>query len=199
VHLAGLERGLVPVGHAKTPEALDEERRLFYVAVTRAQHHLFCSWAGERTFGTRTVSRAPSPYLEQVQAAIAALGAGPSADWRRHLEAERSRLASRSRRAERSDRPARAGGGRGEAPADEPPLSPEEQATFESLRDWRASVAKAADVPAFVVFHDKTLRAIARRRPQSTDDLLAVAGLGPVKVDRYGDALLQVVRPHLAS
>ena len=78
-------------------------------------------------------------------------------------------------------------------------LSPEEQATFESLRDWRASVAKAADVPAFVVFHDKTLRAIARRRPQSTDDLLAVAGLGPVKVDRYGDALLQVVRPHLAS
>jgi DNA helicase-2/ATP-dependent DNA helicase PcrA len=67
------------------------------------------------------------------------------------------------------------------------------------LREWRAGAAKAADVPAFVVFHDKTLRAIARNLPRTTDDLLGVSGLGPVKVDRYGDALLRVVGAHRAS
>src|SRR5690606_33461420 len=85
------------------------------------------------------------------------------------------------------------------AAVDEPPLSPAEQATFDALREWRAAAAKVADVPAFVVFHDKTLRAIARRLPQTLADLQAVDGLGPVKVERYGDALLQVVRPHVAS
>lgn len=70
---------------------------------------------------------------------------------------------------------------------------------FEALREWRADAAKAADVPAFVVFHDKTLRAIARNLPRTTDDLLSLAGLGPVKVGRYGDALLQVVGQHRAS
>jgi DNA helicase-2/ATP-dependent DNA helicase PcrA len=188
VHLAGLERGLVPVGHAKTPDALDEERRLFYVAITRAQRQLVCSWANERTFGSRTVTRTPSPYLEQVEAALDALRAGPSADWRSHLDADRVRLQAKAPRSARS-----------RGPSDEPDLSPDEQVTFDALKAWRAQAAKAADVPAFVVFHDKTLREIARRSPRSARDLLTVAGVGPVKVDRYGDALLRVVREHLAS
>jgi DNA helicase-2/ATP-dependent DNA helicase PcrA len=188
VHLAGLERGLVPVGHAKTPDALDEERRLFYVAITRAQRQLVCSWANERTFGSRTVTRTPSPYLEQVEAALDALRAGPSADWRSHLDADRVRLQAKAPRSARS-----------RGPSDEPDLSPDEQVTFDALKAWRAQAAKAADVPAFVVFHDKTLREIARRSARSARDLLTVAGVGPVKVDRYGDALLRVVREHLAS
>jgi DNA helicase-2/ATP-dependent DNA helicase PcrA len=189
VHLAGVERGLVPIGHAKTPDALDEERRLFYVAITRAQQRLSLSWAAERTFGTRTVTRSASPYLGHVQAALEALAAAPSSgDWRRHLDADRARLHDAAPRRRR-----------GPSPVDEPELSPSEQATFEALREWRAGAAKAADVPAFVVFHDKTLRAIARNLPRTTDDLLGVSGLGPVKVDRYGDALLRVVGAHRAS
>jgi DNA helicase-2/ATP-dependent DNA helicase PcrA len=176
------------VGHAKTPDALDEERRLFYVAITRAQRQLVCSWANERTFGSRTVTRTPSPYLEQVEAALDALRAGPSADWRSHLDADRVRLQAKAPRSARS-----------RGPSDEPDLSPDEQVTFDALKAWRAQAAKAADVPAFVVFHDKTLREIARRSPRSARDLLTVAGVGPVKVDRYGDALLRVVREHLAS
>ena len=63
VHVAGLEQGLVPIDHARTPEAEAEERRLFYVALTRAERELRCSWAAERTFGTRSSNRQPSPYL----------------------------------------------------------------------------------------------------------------------------------------
>jgi DNA helicase-2/ATP-dependent DNA helicase PcrA len=73
VFLTGLERGLVPIAHAETPEARAEERRLLYVAVTRARHQLHCSWSERRTFGARTSSRAPSPYLDVVEAAVRAL------------------------------------------------------------------------------------------------------------------------------
>ncbi|MCC5952450.1 MAG: ATP-dependent DNA helicase UvrD2 [Acidimicrobiia bacterium] len=69
VHLAGLEDGLVPIGHAKSRPEQDEERRLFYVALTRAQDELHCTWSEERTFGARTVSRRRSPYLDEIDAA----------------------------------------------------------------------------------------------------------------------------------
>ena len=60
VHLAGMEDGLVPIGHAKTPEAKSEERRLVYVAITRAERELHCSWAEHRTFGGRVSDRSSS-------------------------------------------------------------------------------------------------------------------------------------------
>ena len=62
VHVAGLEEGFVPIHHAKdSPDDLDEERRLLYVALTRARDELICSWAKTRTFGSRTANRQPSP------------------------------------------------------------------------------------------------------------------------------------------
>ena len=70
VHLAGLEDGLVPIGHARTEEAVAEERRLFYVAVTRAERELRMTWAAERTFGAKVVRRRPSPYLDRSRAAV---------------------------------------------------------------------------------------------------------------------------------
>ncbi|MDQ4132849.1 MAG: ATP-dependent helicase, partial [Actinomycetota bacterium] len=70
VFVAGLEQGLVPIAHAESPEARAEERRLLYVAVTRAECELHCSWAERRTFGNRTLTRAPSPYLADVEAAV---------------------------------------------------------------------------------------------------------------------------------
>jgi ATP-dependent DNA helicase RecQ len=51
-------------------------------------------------------------------------------------------------------------------------------------------------VPAYVIFHDRTLREIAARRPATRTALLAVAGIGPVKASRYGDAVLAIVREH---
>ncbi len=70
VFVTGLEDGLVPIVHARDEEALAEERRLLYVACTRAEEELHCSWAAERSFaGSRPVPRSPSPWLRAIEAA----------------------------------------------------------------------------------------------------------------------------------
>ena len=75
-------------------------------------------------------------------------------------------------------------------------LAPHDQALFEDLRRWRSQQAKAASVPAFVIFDDKTLTEVAARRPADRAALLDVPGIGPVKLERYGDDLLSVVAQH---
>ncbi len=68
VFVTGLEDGLVPIAHARTPDAVAEERRLLYVACTRAMDDLRCSWARERSFAGRRSVRRPSPYLAAIEA-----------------------------------------------------------------------------------------------------------------------------------
>lgn len=63
VFVTGLEDGFVPIAHAATPAALEEERRLLYVALTRAVDELHCSWCSTRAFGRRRSRREPSPWL----------------------------------------------------------------------------------------------------------------------------------------
>jgi len=70
---------------------------------------------------------------------------------------------------------------------------------FEALRAWRLQVAREHGVPAYTVFHDSTLEEIARRRPGSTEELRAVSGVGAVKLERYGAALLDVIEGVRAS
>jgi ATP-dependent DNA helicase RecQ len=65
---------------------------------------------------------------------------------------------------------------------------------FEALRAWRLRVAREHGVPAYTVFHDATLEEIARRRPGCTEELRAVSGVGAVKLERYGAALLDVIQ-----
>jgi DNA helicase-2/ATP-dependent DNA helicase PcrA len=64
---------------------------------------------------------------------------------------------------------------------------------FESLKRWRRERAQADGVPAYVVFHDSTLTAIAERRPRTPGELRTVAGVGPAKLERYGREVLGVV------
>ncbi len=79
VAVVGLEEGFVPVIHASTPVALDEERRLLYVALTRAGRVLECSWARSRTMaGGRPMERRPSPWLADVGAVAAEGSARPT-------------------------------------------------------------------------------------------------------------------------
>ncbi|HEX6700291.1 MAG TPA: ATP-dependent DNA helicase UvrD2 [Gaiellaceae bacterium] len=63
-----------------------------------------------------------------------------------------------------------------------------------ALKAWRLERARADEVPAFVVFHDSTLASIAAQRPQSLAELALVSGVGPTKLERYGDEVLAVLR-----
>ena len=73
------------------------------------------------------------------------------------------------------------------------PLSDEGEALFQRLRVLRKSIADQQSVPAYIVFSDKTLRAMADERPSTPQELLAVSGVGPLKLERYGDAFMAAV------
>ncbi len=171
VHIAGLEEGYVPIHHAETLDDTDEERRLLYVALTRARDELHCSWARKRTFGSRTMNRSPSPWVDAIETT---LGVAPT-------QVSRARGAERARAARRS------------VPKSGAPAAGPERALFDALKAWRRDQSRAADVPAFVIFNDATLTAIAKRRPTSQAQLLGVSGVGPVKAQRFGAEVLRIV------
>ena len=79
---------------------------------------------------------------------------------------------------------------------DGPAVEPADAALFEALRAWRRDRAAEQHVPPYVIFHDATLADIARRRPKSSDDLEDVSGVGQSKLQRYGAAVLELVRQH---
>ena len=176
VHVAGMERGLSPIGHAKTPDAVAEEHRLIYVALTRAKRHLHLHWAEERRFGDRVSNRKASPMLTDISAA--ARGLDP--------RISRSRNAQNAASA-RKNLAGKNGGSLMKPPKDE------SDPVFVALKKWRLSVSRANDVPAFVVFNDKTLHAIAHDRPDDKRSLLNVSGVGPAKAEQYGEDVLRLV------
>ena len=88
----------------------------------------------------------------------------------------------------------RAGSSRTPAGARAPlPLDDAAQLRYAALREWRAEVARSHNLPAYVIFHDTTLAAIAQRAPHSLDDLQGISGIGARKLEAYGDAVLQVL------
>ncbi len=197
VWVCGLEGGLVPIGRTAGPAAMSEERRLLYVAMTRAETELHCSWAAARSFGGRAVPREPSPWLSLVTSERS--DADPENhevgrdEWQRRLIAQRDRL-----RAGRGSGPS---GGRRRRPAgslgDGAPAP--DDGVLEALRSWRAGAARAAAVPAHVVLHDTVIVAIAAFRPTDEAGLLRLPGLGPVKVSRYGPTLLALTKAARAA
>jgi DNA helicase-2/ATP-dependent DNA helicase PcrA len=68
-----------------------------------------------------------------------------------------------------------------------------DEALLERLREWRTRTASAAKVPAYVVFTDATLTALAERQPSNDAGLVDIAGIGPRKLARYGPAVLALV------
>src|SRR5262245_30518238 len=69
-------------------------------------------------------------------------------------------------------------------------------ALFEKLRVRRMELARAQNLPPYVIFHDRTLAEIAARRPRSAAELAAIPGVGEAKLARYGAALLEIVNGH---
>jgi ATP-dependent DNA helicase RecQ len=68
-----------------------------------------------------------------------------------------------------------------------------DQALFDQLKTLRAELAREQNVPAYVIFHDRTLMELAKAKPQNTDEMLAINGIGKAKLERYGHAFLQLM------
>ena len=167
VFIPSLEEGLLPVSQAgDDEEALAEERRLLYVGITRARRHLVLSWARQRRSATgRPQSRTMSRFLRPLGVA-----------------AQRSSVV-------RPGRAARSTGGRPSTHRHDGA----DAALVEALRAWRRQRSAEDEVPAYVVATDATLAAIAEQQPRTEGGLLAVPGIGPVKVAKYGVEILAIV------
>ena len=137
VFIPRLEEKELPSRQARTPDEIDEERRLLYVGMTRAQRTLWLSWSGKRSrFVAELGHAAPETAVRTAQ------------EW---------------------------------------------TPTAERLRVWRLERARADGVPPYVVFHDTVLHAIADAQPTSLGELSQIAGVGPAKLKRYGDAVLALL------
>jgi ATP-dependent DNA helicase UvrD/PcrA len=169
VFLPMLEEGLLPIRQAFDDDAaLDEERRLLYVGITRARVHLALSWAEQRESRGRESRRRPSRFLDGLVPRLAGAAARPVRDPRRRIV---------------------------ELPDGLPagPAREDESELMGALRAWRTERARGDAVPAFVVAHDSMLAAIVEARPATLAALRRVKGMGPTKLERYGVEILDVV------
>ncbi|MDG4767749.1 ATP-dependent DNA helicase UvrD2 [Solwaraspora sp. WMMD406] len=190
VFLVGLADGTLPTPYARSAEQLEEERRLLYVGVTRARQWLWLSYGTARSPGGR--NRRPCRFLPQLDrsdgAAGRAGGTGRGGTGRGGTDPA-SGAAQRRRGQPISCRVCGttllAGVDRKLGRCATCPSDLDEE-LFDRLRTWRGRLAGDQRVPAYVVFTDATLVAIAERRPRTDAELLAIAGIGPRKLGLYG-------------
>ncbi len=183
VALLGVHEGSLPFILATTPVQQEEERRLLYVGITRARRLLRISWSRTRNGGGST--RRPSRFLDPVLPD----GMRTSADAVRKTKARGSNLAIHCRSCGKplADAADRKMGRHGDCP------STFDEQTMDRLKEWRRQEAADQKLPAYCVFTDATLVALAEARPKSRADLIRVQGLGQVKVERYGEHVLAIV------
>ncbi|MEU8899069.1 ATP-dependent DNA helicase UvrD2 [Nocardia sp. NPDC048505] len=197
VFLVGLADGTMPIQHVLADDgsvadmaALEEERRLFYVGVTRAREHLRLSWALARNQGSRRTRRRSrflnglvpddSPASRIAAPAVERKGGGIRPSCRvcaKPLIGTYATMLGRCRRCP------------GEVDA----------ALLEALREWRAEKAEALRVREFVIFTDTTLTAIAEQLPADDRALGAIAGIGAKKITDYGADVLAIVASRVRS
>jgi DNA helicase-2/ATP-dependent DNA helicase PcrA len=188
VFLIGCSDGLLPISMAEGAEAIEEERRLLYVGLTRARRQLFVSWSAARSPGGRA-SRRPSRFLAPTASLLGEGARGPALPTRGPRSGAK---AARVAHCRSCGVPLTTGAQRKTGRCDDCPPTYDE-ATFERLRAWRLAVARDASVPAYVVFTDATLTVIAERQPSSLAELATISGVGARKLDQYGPDVLAVL------
>lgn len=186
VFLIGCSDGLLPIQLAEGPAAIEEERRLLYVGLTRARQHLTISFAAARNPGGRATRR-PSRFLDP-----AARELGRSVSTRPGTRPHSPSKVVRPARCRNCGGDLRTAAERKVGRCADCPASYDEK-TFEALRAWRLAVARGRSVPAYVVFTDATLVAIAESAPSTTDELARISGVGRSKLDHYGESVLAVL------
>ncbi|MDQ2722247.1 MAG: ATP-dependent DNA helicase UvrD2 [Actinomycetota bacterium] len=198
VFLVGLVEGTLPIQHAlgdggaAEEAAVEEERRLLYVGVTRAREVLWLSWALARNPGGRK-SRRRSRFVHGLVPADspAARPAVPRAEPASRNGRKRARcrvcgvqlIATMAIKLGRCE----------SCPSD---LDDE---LLDALRTWRRERSAELKVPAYVVFTDATLTAIAEQQPSNDAGLVAIAGIGAAKLERFGADVLALVRGERAG
>ncbi|GHB41406.1 DNA helicase [Streptomyces viridiviolaceus] len=200
VFLVGVAEGMMPITYAKTDEQIEEERRLLYVGVTRARERLHLSWALARSPGGRP-NRRPSRFLQGLRPGSAASGGRPAAGGAGGVERgfrSGAVVDAAPRRVPRTPARCRVCG-RTLTDAGEMKLmrcedcpSDMDEGVYERLREWRAVQAGRSGQPAFCVFTDKTLMAIAESVPEDERELARIPGVGARKLNRYGADVLAI-------
>lgn len=183
VFLAGLTEGLLPFRYAidAGDEQIEEERRLFYVGITRARKHLALSWAPARQEGGRA-SRKRTRFLDGLVA--------------QSISEEPSAARVRKTKKCRVCREALTTPGEKVVGRHAECESPGNEDLFGQLRGWRARVAREEQVPAYIIFSDATLQAISEALPTTVDELYAISGIGQKKAELFGQDLLDIVRQY---
>ncbi|WP_026931272.1 ATP-dependent DNA helicase UvrD2 [Glycomyces tenuis] len=186
VFLVGLADGTLPTTFARTDDALEEERRLLYVGITRAREWLQLSYGLSRNPGGR--ERRLSRYLAPLGLGGFPRAPEPSAAGPR----QRTRKPAKVLDCSGCGKPLTDARDRKLGHCPDCPSTMDEE-LFERLREWRVTVAKEGGKPAFTVFTDVTLIAIAERCPASDTELASLHGIGKSKLDKYGPAVLCLV------
>ena len=188
VFLVGLADGTLPISHALAhgpdSEAVEEERRLLYVGITRARMHVELSWALARTPGGRQ-SRKPSRFLNGIAPQTRMEPSqGPGRPKRQRGATPRCRVCNAVltttpsimlRRCETCS-----------VDIDDELLA--------QLKEWRLKTSRELSVPAYVVFTDNTLIAIAESLPIDEAALVSIPGIGARKLEQFGADVLELVR-----
>ncbi|MFE0330121.1 ATP-dependent DNA helicase UvrD2 [Streptomyces sp. NPDC003753] len=202
VFVVGVAEGMMPITYARTDEQIEEERRLLYVGVTRARERLHVSWSLSRSPGGRPVRR-PSRFLDGLRPGSSATTGRTSTGGTGGIERGVSAFSAAAtaltpRRTSRTPARCRVCG-RTLSDAGEMKLmrcddcpSDMDEGLYERLREWRALQAQRSGQPAFCVFTDRTLIAIAEAVPADERELARIPGVGARKLGRYGADVLAI-------
>ena len=193
VFIIGASEGNLPIVYADTDARIEEERRLFYVGVTRAQDRLVVTWALTRPGSGR--QRQASRFLASMRTRGGSGGEATSAGLVRQGRSGAAREPS-SRRPPDRCRVCGAGLVTGRertlGRCLKCPGAHDEQLAA-TLREWRDEVARSSGLPTSIVLTDETLAAVEERRPSSEADLRDIPGFRPDKIANYGSQVLAIV------